>query len=177
MGFLQARILEWGATSCSRRSSRPRNRTWVSCTGMQFLYHWATREAHVTSPWIPYFVTETLYLSTPFIRATLPPSACLCLFSVSKSFFFLIVCFSFDSICWYHIVSVSLWLILLSVILPSMLSQMARLRSLSWHDIFTHTHTTLSVSIHPQMNMYLGCFHILGLVNNAALNAGSGYTQ
>ena len=30
-GILQARILEWVAISFSRRFSRPRNRTWVSC--------------------------------------------------------------------------------------------------------------------------------------------------
>ena len=31
-GILQARILEWGAISFSRRSSQPRDQTWVSCT-------------------------------------------------------------------------------------------------------------------------------------------------
>ena len=31
-GILQARILEWVAASFSRASSRPRDRTWVSCT-------------------------------------------------------------------------------------------------------------------------------------------------
>ena len=30
-GTLQARVLEWVAISFSRRSSRPRNQTWVSC--------------------------------------------------------------------------------------------------------------------------------------------------
>ena len=30
-GILQARILEWVATNSSRGSSRPKNRTWVSC--------------------------------------------------------------------------------------------------------------------------------------------------
>ena len=41
-------ILEWVAISYSRGSSRPRNRTWiscVSCTGRQILYHCATWEA------------------------------------------------------------------------------------------------------------------------------------
>ena len=32
-GILQARILEWIAISFSRESSRPRERTWVSCIG------------------------------------------------------------------------------------------------------------------------------------------------
>ena len=94
VGFLQSRILEWAAISFPR-SSRPWNRTWISCIGRQFLYPWATREAPVISPWIPYFVTETLYLSTPFIRVTLSPPACLCLFSVGKSFVFFFNCVFF----------------------------------------------------------------------------------
>ena len=42
--ILQARILEWVAISSSRGSSRPRDRTWVSCVycmGRQILYCWA----------------------------------------------------------------------------------------------------------------------------------------
>ena len=38
----QARILERAAISLSRISSRPRDRTHVSCIGRQILYHWAT---------------------------------------------------------------------------------------------------------------------------------------
>ena len=38
-GILQARILEWVATSFSRGSSQPRNGTRVSCIGRQILYH------------------------------------------------------------------------------------------------------------------------------------------
>ena len=45
MGILQARILEWGAISCSRGSSWPRDWTWVSCIAGQFFTIWATREA------------------------------------------------------------------------------------------------------------------------------------
>ena len=44
-GISQARILEWVDISFSRGSSRPRDRTWLSCTGRWILYHWATREA------------------------------------------------------------------------------------------------------------------------------------
>ena len=46
-GILQARILEWVATSSSRGSSQPRDQTHVSCvssTGRWMLYHWATWE-------------------------------------------------------------------------------------------------------------------------------------
>ena len=47
-GIFQARILEWGAISYCRRSSWPRDQTWVSCVsciGRQSLYHWVTWEA------------------------------------------------------------------------------------------------------------------------------------
>ena len=41
-GILQARILDCVAISFSKRSSRPRDWTCVSCTGGKMLYHWAT---------------------------------------------------------------------------------------------------------------------------------------
>ena len=41
-GILQARILECIAIFFSRRSSQPRDRTYVSCIGRRILYHWAT---------------------------------------------------------------------------------------------------------------------------------------
>ena len=47
-GILQARILEWVATSYSRGASWPRDWTRVSCiscTGRWILCHWATWEA------------------------------------------------------------------------------------------------------------------------------------
>ena len=43
--ILQARILEWVAIPFSRRSSRPRDRTWVSCIGRWVLFHCATWNA------------------------------------------------------------------------------------------------------------------------------------
>ena len=48
-GILQARIVKWVAISSSRRSSWPRDQTWVSCIGRWILYHWATREAPIGS--------------------------------------------------------------------------------------------------------------------------------
>ena len=55
-GILQARILEWVATPSSRGSSRPRDRTCISCDsciGRWILYHWVSWEAlcfaHVSS--------------------------------------------------------------------------------------------------------------------------------
>ena len=49
-GILQARILEWVAISSSRGSSRPRDRTHISCIGRQILNHWATWEAPYQTP-------------------------------------------------------------------------------------------------------------------------------
>ena len=43
-GILQARILEWVAVSFSRGSSRPRDRTQVSCIGGRRFNLWATRD-------------------------------------------------------------------------------------------------------------------------------------
>ena len=43
--IFQARVLEWGAISFSRGSSRPRDRTWVSCIVGGCFTVWATREA------------------------------------------------------------------------------------------------------------------------------------
>ena len=43
-GLLQAGILEWVAISFSRRSSQPRDRTWVSHISGRHFTIWATRE-------------------------------------------------------------------------------------------------------------------------------------
>ena len=51
-GISQARILEWVATSFSRGSFWPRDRThvsFISCTGRRILYHGATWEAPVNA--------------------------------------------------------------------------------------------------------------------------------
>ena len=63
-GIFQARILEWVATSSSRGSSWPRDRTRVSCiscTGRWVLYHWATWEAPY--PYLHMFKAEQFFNS------------------------------------------------------------------------------------------------------------------
>ena len=61
--IFQARILEWGASSYSRGSSPPRDRTGISSLsriGRQFLYH----QRHLESPWVPIYIckdSELLY--------------------------------------------------------------------------------------------------------------------
>ena len=46
-GISQGRILKWIAISFSRGSSRPRDRTWVSCIAGRHYIVWATREANL----------------------------------------------------------------------------------------------------------------------------------
>ena len=48
-GIFQARILEWVAISFSRRSSWPRDRTWVSCVVGRCFPIWATRDWEITN--------------------------------------------------------------------------------------------------------------------------------
>ena len=45
-GIFQARVLKWIVISFSKGSSRPRNRTLVSCIAGRRFTVWATREAH-----------------------------------------------------------------------------------------------------------------------------------
>ena len=45
-GILQARMLEWVATSFSSGSSWPKYWTWISYIASRFFMVWATREAH-----------------------------------------------------------------------------------------------------------------------------------
>ena len=56
-GIFQARVLEWIAISFSRGSSRPRNRTWVSCIAGRHFTIWATRETNVL--WIICYFCRT----------------------------------------------------------------------------------------------------------------------
>ena len=54
-GILQARILEWVVIPFSRRSSQPRDWTWVSCIAGQYLTVWATPEKPSRQPRMNYY--------------------------------------------------------------------------------------------------------------------------
>ena len=56
-GILQARILEWVATSSSKGSSRPRDQNCVSYIGRRILYQWTAWEANIHTH-IKYFGME-----------------------------------------------------------------------------------------------------------------------
>ena len=60
-GISQARILEWVAISCPRRSSRLRDWTLVSCAAGRFLTKWTTREA----PFL--FITEWYFVEWTYL--------------------------------------------------------------------------------------------------------------
>ena len=77
-GVFPDKILEWGAISYSRGSSRPRDWTRVSCTGRWVLYCGATREA------LCMFSSPFPSLSTP---PPVSPLAAINLFSTSVSLF------------------------------------------------------------------------------------------
>ena len=51
--FFQTSVPEWVAISYSRRSSQPRNQTWVSCIAGGFFTNWAIREAKNTHTVVP----------------------------------------------------------------------------------------------------------------------------
>ena len=64
-GILQARMLEWVAISFSRGSSRPRDRTHVSCDsyiGRWVLNRWATREAQIQQYYMLQHNIHIMYL-------------------------------------------------------------------------------------------------------------------
>ena len=71
-GILQERILEWVATSFSRRSSPPRDWTRVSCISGRFFTVWATREAHGNHLWAQFWESHPLVIprsiSLPFLQ-------------------------------------------------------------------------------------------------------------
>ena len=62
-GISQARTWEWVATSFSRGSSQPRDRTQVSCIKVRFFTIWATRETLNLSlllSWVLLILTEPI---------------------------------------------------------------------------------------------------------------------
>ena len=72
-GILQARILVWVAIPFSKGSSRPRDRTWVTCRSGSFFTIWATRKAPVYSMLLllSHFSHVRLFV-TPWLQPTRP---------------------------------------------------------------------------------------------------------
>ena len=61
-----SRILEWVAIPFSRRSSQPRDWTWVSCTAGGFFTVWATNEAQNSALPLTNHLTLDISLSFDF---------------------------------------------------------------------------------------------------------------
>ena len=76
-GILQARMLEWVAIPFSRGSSRPRERTCVSCTGRQMLYHLSQQKSPRTLERVAY----------PFSRGSYRPRDRTGVFHIAGRFF------------------------------------------------------------------------------------------
>ena len=69
-GIFQARILEWVAISFCRGSTRPKDRTHlscVSCLDRQILYHYTTWEVHMNTISHLYCILHILYVHTMYI--------------------------------------------------------------------------------------------------------------
>ena len=65
LGISQARVLEWVAISFSRVSSRPRDQTYIFCTGRQILYHCATSGKPWNKGWTYFFlINQFIYFTT-----------------------------------------------------------------------------------------------------------------
>ena len=65
-GILQAGILKWSAIFFSRRSSWPRDQTWVSHITVRFFTVWATREAIMPQwKWKHPWCHPIYYINTP----------------------------------------------------------------------------------------------------------------
>ena len=70
-GILQAKILEWGAISISRGSSRPRDWTQVSHVEGRHFNLWATREAPIVHGILQARILE--WVAVPFSRGSSQP--------------------------------------------------------------------------------------------------------
>ena len=81
-GNSPARILEWVAIPFSRRSSLPRDQTWVSCIAGRFFIIWATREAQ-PHPWFN-LIFPVLFLFFPSFTHSAFPSLFVSFFHTSK---------------------------------------------------------------------------------------------
>ena len=66
-GILQARILEWIAIPFSRRSSRLRDRTWVSCIAGRFFTLWAIRKPMICELYLNKTFSKGKYICS-FVR-------------------------------------------------------------------------------------------------------------
>ena len=137
---------------------------------------------YITSLWLIYFVTGSFYLLIPFTYFTTFPltpqtTTSLFCFCVSVSVLFhLIIYFVFldSTYKWDHVVFVFLWFISLSKI-PSRSNHVVRNGKISlffngwliFHYIYVYIPTS-SLFIH--LSVDTGCFHILAIVNDAAMN-------
>ena len=124
-------------------------------------------------------VTTNLYFSipsplSPISPTPLPSGNCQNVLCIYDSALVLLVWFQIPHI---SEIMLCIWLFLPDLfhsaqppLGPSTILQMARFYSFLWLSHIALYICTMSLSIHSFIDGYLGCFHILAIVNNAAIN-------
>ena len=87
-GVFQARVLEWAAISFSRRSSPPRDQTWVSRIVGRHLTVWATREVPENTQTYMHWVSDVTNHLIHYCPLLLLPSILLTTGAFSVSWLF-----------------------------------------------------------------------------------------
>ena len=128
---------------------------------------------YVPSPLLTYFINRCLYLLTLFTHITVPLAPTSgnhrsVLRTYELGMFVSVLHSTYN---WDDTLFVFLWLTSLSTMLSRSIRFAANGSILFlWQINITHTHTCLIIFIHSCVDGQFGCFRILAIVNNAAVN-------
>ena len=122
---------------------------------------------YITSLWFLYFITGSLYLLIPLTYFAPIPQLSWGILLCTYEYVFILFCFLGSTYRWREItehLSLSVWFISLSMIF-------SRSMSVVINGKISHIYESLLPYL-CQSNRNLGCFPILAMVNNAAVNIG-----